>query len=765
MMRGVFIPDRDPRFHLLARHRQPLAANVAQAYIDELTTPGDLVVDPFAATPTAARLALQSGRRAIAVDSNPLIAFAARLEATLPTPREIQVALARWGDVPRENETLRQHIEEQYATLCANCGAGVVANYFVWSRDLNLPVEKVYHCARCGARRDPATESDRTRAAAHKPRGFHFHLILERLAAAESAYYNLLRERLALYTARNLYILVTLTLKLEVATRDEAGRQVLLGCLLHALDTGASVYPTVEALPERKIPPTFIEVNIWRALEQAAAGLAQLAPGIAIAAGPEAVASTSVPALYVGHGSTRALAQNLNGAARLILTSPARLDPLFWELSYLWTRWLLGKQAARPLEPFLEEERQRWGWYGNALVTAMRDAAQLLTRDGHWVAAFPSGSHAMVQALTMAAAPVFQLDALAFRPHRGVAGATEFGALRGDYRLTWSRQELAPPAQSAHEVSQDIRTGAQTGAKQILDARAEALPYSWLHHGAITALARAGTLAQTLNAPMHPRDNSFQFLHREIEAGLKEGYAHDFDHRQAGGHVLWLRYQETGHAPLTERVEQSVREILESERQIPLQSLEEQVLERFPELLTPEIELVEACVTAYADMVSGEWRWREQDMEGLARVHAQVTELGTRLGFEVIQNGDGGMVWRDEKIIPGSSGGAIPEHRIREDSHLVHIHPHPDPSALRRHPASPLRGLVVLPENQVALTREKLRRIPNLNESLTRARWEFLRSALVEQLLLYPTLTRAEFQLALGLEPPLARGEEQLGLF
>ena len=48
---------------------------------------------------------------------------------------------------------------------------------------------------------------------------------------------------------------------------------------------------------------------------------------------------------------------------------------------------------------------------------------------------------------------------------------------------------------------------------------------------------------------------------------------------------------------------------------------------------------------------------------------------------------------------------------------------------------------------------------------LREAGWEFLRVPFVELLVASPLAERAELQLALGLEPPLARGKEQMELF
>src|SRR6187549_2967513 len=93
-----FVPNRDGRFYLLRAHRQPLAENVAARFIEALSEPGDLIVDPFIGSDAVVRAALGLGRRIIAAESNPLVAWAARVEATLPNAREINGALSRLGD-------------------------------------------------------------------------------------------------------------------------------------------------------------------------------------------------------------------------------------------------------------------------------------------------------------------------------------------------------------------------------------------------------------------------------------------------------------------------------------------------------------------------------------------------------------------------------------------------------------------------------------------------------------------------------------------
>src|SRR5450756_2077071 len=120
--RWGFIPDRDaPAFYPLRDYLRGVPATVAEKYVDALTAEGDLVVDPFACLPTVARVAHARGRRAIAVESNPLWAWLARAMATLPPAQEIDAALARLGDTLKDETPLRVHINQLYQTICAAC--------------------------------------------------------------------------------------------------------------------------------------------------------------------------------------------------------------------------------------------------------------------------------------------------------------------------------------------------------------------------------------------------------------------------------------------------------------------------------------------------------------------------------------------------------------------------------------------------------------------------------------------------------------------
>lgn len=767
------MPPRDARFYLLGAHRQPLPANIAAHFIEHFTQPGDLVVDPFIASDAVARAALERGRRILATESNPLVAWATRAQATMPPAREIQAALARLSEIRKESETLRAYVEKLYASQCAQCGVAVTVDYFINRRDgeKNLLAEKIYTCASCGARRDAVTAGDRQRARDAAPRGLTLALLTQRLYADESAHTAQLKRLLEYYTPRNLNALATLTQKLDAEFRQDATRNLVMTLLLHALDVGSALYSASDALPARNIPSEFLEMNIWRALTNAARGLSERAPALRLATNAAQVVNSTLPAAFIGAGSARFLAEQAADAqAALILSSPARLDPTFWELSFLWARWLLGKNAAAPLEPLLETERHRWGWYGGALIKALDEATKLARHDARLVVAFPSGSHAVIEALVLAAAPAYALQAFAFRPREALQSATEFGALRGDYQALWQR--AAPradePTLSDTALSATLRDTALRGALATLRARGEPVPFSWAHHGALAELARANVLRATLTREYRKGDNAFQFLRHQIDGGLKQGYAEELDHWQAQTRVLWFtRQNHAQQTSLAARVARRVRELLRAQERMTPEALDEKILADFTGLATPERELVDLSARACADLNETEWVWRDEDAaEWGARAQTRAAQLGAQLGYQVTQDAAPfEMIWRAEKIIPGSANGTVREERYYEDTYAFIFRARIELEELLIPRAAPLRGFIVLAETQVELTRYLLWRDPRWMKKLKQAGWEFLRARGFDELLRQPAATRHEFHLAWGLPPARAERQAQMELF
>ena len=764
-----FIPNRDPRsFYPLRDYLRGVPASVAEKYIDALTAPGDLVIDPFACAPTVARVAQTMGRRAIAVESNPLWAWLARALATLPPAQEIDAALARLGDTIKDDTPLRVHISQLYTTTCAACRKPTPVDYFVHARNAG-PIHRHYTCAHCGETRDdPATEDDLQRAASFDAHAMHYHLAFERVAPPGHLHAERIRKMLAVYTPRNLYALVTLTLKIDSLFRSTREHETLLLLLLHLLDHGSSFYATADSAAQLTTHKQFVEFNLWREIESAARGLGRAGAPINFAASTQELIDSATPTAFIGRGSARSLARVMPpSSATLVLATPPTRRLAVWALSYFWGAWILGRDAAQPLTPFLDARKDAvWErrWYFDSLLQSLNALSKLLQPNARVAFVFEESWHQAIEALLLAAAGArFELETFLFQPRVGDFPHREYDDIRGDYRVTITPSSVAEGGEAktgvgTPQLEAKIRATALQAGSEILKRRGEPLAFSWVHHAAFTRAMRDGLLAQAM--ALKSKTPSGRLAHNAVIAGLTEGYAHDFDHYESQAQFLWLRRSPELESPLVDRVEDAAREILQRGAQVSREELEDAVYQQFPGDLTPEAGLIDLCASAYA----------ESRPEGFLKPFGSTSEtdksraldllarLGERLEYHVerpdrsqrpfrsspfdlvwLSNGDiaHGFVWRDRA----------------QFADLAQVH------------LAPARGYLIVPESIVPLLREKARRQPHLADAVNEAGWDFVRVPFVEELLNVEKVERSDIALMAGLVPPAAEGRAQLELF
>lgn len=110
--------------------------NVVRAYIQHFSEPGDVVLDPFAGSGVTLMESLVSGRRAIAVDINPIATLITR--ATV-TPIDLAKANVIFAEIM---QAVKPEADRVFSTFCAVCGQRVVISHIVWS--------SVAPCPNCG---------------------------------------------------------------------------------------------------------------------------------------------------------------------------------------------------------------------------------------------------------------------------------------------------------------------------------------------------------------------------------------------------------------------------------------------------------------------------------------------------------------------------------------------------------------------------------------------------------------------------------------
>jgi hypothetical protein len=761
-----FIPNRDPRaFYPLRDYVRAVPASVAEQYIAALTAPGDLVIDPFASAPTVARVAHRMERRVIAVEVNPLWAWLTRAMATLPPAQEIDAAVARLGDTLKDDTPLRAHIAQLYATVCAACGKPTPADYFVHARNAG-PIARRYTCAHCGeTREDPATEEDLERFKSFSAPGMHYHLAFERVAPPEDAHVERVRRMLAVYTPRNLYALVTLTQKIDALFREPREREILLLLLLHLLDRGANFFATPDAVARLTTHKQFVEFNLWREMEFAAQGLARAEPALELAESLEDVLGSPSAATFIGRGNARGLARAVAQPAALVLTTLPSRRLAVWALSYFWCAWILGRDAAQPLVPFLDTRKDAvWErrWYFDILAQSFNAIAKMLRPDARVVFVFDEVWHQVIEMLLLAAAGTgFDLDAFLYQPRVGEFPRREFDDLSGAYRVALMKRSAAVAERPATQIEKEIRDAALAAGTEILTQRGEPLAFSWVHHAAYARAMREGLLAEIVKTK--PKTPLGRLVHKAVVEGLSQGYAHDFDHYAAEEQFVWLRRARELNAPLIDRVEDAVREILR-QRPASQRELEDALYRQFPGDQTPEAGLIELCAAAYADAREGAWHWRAEDAESKSRVLDLLAQIGERLGYAV--KAEGGKQKAEETR---NSHFAIHNFDLvwRSDGDIAHAFvwcvraQFTDVVGIQ---IAPARGYLIVPENLVELMREKARRLPHLADSFHEAGWDFVRVESVERLVQLENIERHHLTLIAGLAPPRLAEPTQLEL-
>jgi adenine-specific DNA methylase len=141
--------------------------NVVAEYIEHYSSCGDIVCDTFVGSGVTAIEALRLGRKAIAVDLNPLCILIAKLTA-------LPVDLKQLNDAFKTIESkLKSQIMDLYSTKCPSCGNTAKVSQLVWSikeecnscgKEIVMALAKkkgvnLFECYHCGK---PITVEDTT---------------------------------------------------------------------------------------------------------------------------------------------------------------------------------------------------------------------------------------------------------------------------------------------------------------------------------------------------------------------------------------------------------------------------------------------------------------------------------------------------------------------------------------------------------------------------------------------------------------------------
>ena len=714
----------------LARFLPPLEEGTISCALETYGESGELVLDPFGASPRLVVEAAQAGRAVLVAANNPITRFVLQHTIQPFTLAELQTALARLAAAPKDGTRLEPFVLDLYRTECARCGASVIAESFIWERDSEVPTHKIYVCNRCNhAGEGTTTEADWERARVHSRVGLQHALALEQVAPTGDPDRRHAETALSVYPGRTLFALITLLNKLEQLTlplRLKAAGQALL---LSAFDAVNALwgYPEGRRRPRQlSASPRYREDNVWWVLERAVGTWAMEDLSVELVEWREDE-PPKPGTVVVFPGPMRDLVPTLrDGEVRFLLTVLPRPSQAFWTLSALWAAWLWGRAAAAPIKVALRRRRYDWAWHAGALRTVMAGLKPILNSEANILTFMPEAEPGfMAAALTGFDSAGYRLEGRALRLDEGQAV------------LRWSVADRLKYPQTQGETQRRMASA----AIMALRDRGEPGPFSLLHAAAWCELAREHLLADLWAVEdshlLTTLSETFEVALADRETFIRLG---QYVEPESG--LYWLADPSEVNPPLVDRVEMHVLEILRQEAELSQVEIEERVSQMLPGLLTPDRRLVQVCVRSYAmeDPTESRWRLRMEDEpesreEDCREIRRSLGELGDRLGFTVQDeefldwlNEQGKLVYSFKVMETAAIGAGIAEER-----------------------EVPLT--YVLPGGRASLVAEKMRRDPRLREWL-QDRGGVIKFRLVRRLMTEAGLNQENLAARLNIDPP-----------
>lgn len=749
-----FVPGVGGEQQGIASHlRWPIPAGVAEAYVMAYTEPGEWVLVPYCQGPVAIREILSAGRKALAVNFDPLLVLLARTELVLPAVRDLNGALAHLGDSSKQGVPLRRYLVDLYATVCPACARPAVADYFIWDKEQGQPIAKVLRCRVCGWDGQTAMEPEDWELLEQVPtQGMHYHYVLDRVSPPQQS--GVRRARLEflleLYSPRNLYALAELALKIESLFPEGPLQQALKTMLLDCLDRCSSLSPLPGSRARRRglsRPGRFMERNVWVAFEEAAARLQAQAgePVTGLADTLTAFLRSDGESVgFLGEGLVRDLARALPPRELgLILTSPPLLDSAVWSLSYLWAAWLFGANAAAPLRPLLRQRTPDPTWYSRVMAGSLGALGGLLRDEGRLVLILSGQRRAVAEALVLAAS----------QARLGVTCLVQRG---NDYRL-----ELAPAFPQTFALldgalEEQIRGVSVEAAIDTIRARGEPVPRSVLHSALLHRLARRGLLTRA-SEPGAAEPSPLDLVAEQMAAALEDPVFVRLAAADSREELWWLIEPGDVAPPLCDRVEAVAYQVLQNALALSEADFAARVCAEFPGSLTPDADLVTACLQAYGqEPTPGYWQLRREDLPDVRQAEQQTVvesllALGRRLGYRVGVRAPFDAAWFE-----GEQTRAL--FAVRWQAVVS------DTLALGEQAAG-ARLYLVIPGGRAALVSHKLARNPLWQRAVDEEGWWFIKYRHVRQLVDQAEVDEYTLRTIVGLDPIVERETAQLPLF
>jgi 16S rRNA G966 N2-methylase RsmD len=644
--------------------------NVVAEYIKHYSKEGDIVLDPFVGSGVTAIEAIKIGRKAVAIDLDPIATFITRNTA-------IKVDVDKVTEIFKDiSGTCKNQIEEMYKTNCRKCKKQAKILATIWDRDAKRPTEVHYFCVTCNKRYSKEPDENDIR-------------ILKKIEAMDVPYwypkdkfpegetFNQGRKEAGehfydLFTKRNLIALSILLHEIEKISDSrllDMYKFAFTG-ITHLASKMCPVRPSRQfssfwAMPSYWVPPIFMESNVWMLFNSKVNGKQGIMIGKQDSNSqiPEYKEAKTFKDLIDG---SNIFIKTHNALELTKILPPNSIDYVFtdppyggsipyFELSTLWALWLKMDIDYKGEITVNKYQKKDFDFYHRMLTSAFRQIYEVLKPGKYLTVTFHNKSikiwTSIIKAVILAG---FDLEKIIYQPPARPSSAgllRPYGSAIGDYYLRFRKSEMKF-RQTAESVSEQLYERVVVeAAKNIIAERGEPTPYTFILNGIIVELKKEGAL---LSGNLDPDvvmkkhiGTEFALVDVKDSHGKKVGQKWWFKDPSQIAHLERI--------PLIDRVESAIVDVLHSKVKVSFDDVLQYVFKKFPNALTPETEDVNELLSEYAEKTSdGNWIMKPI-VKGRESEHTKLifylANMGKLAGFDVwIGQKEQGDIFNGERL-------------------------------------------------------------------------------------------------------------------
>jgi len=558
-----------------------LPKGAALLWLKKKITPGSLILDPIGSNPYLDIEAARIGYRMLVARNNPILWLIMEVLASGCTPDDFQKNINKLLLTRRMNESLAEHIQGVYQTLCYSCGQSIQPKGYIWEKNSDAPSGKVYACPNCGDEGErPVSDKDIKNLRRLGSFQLHRNRAFQRVLQGGEYEQASIETALDCYLPRALYVVMTLINAMERMQLGKEEKRILRASLLPLLDKANSLWhwppqdtrPLVLSLPSR-----FFEKNLWLSLEAGPGDWHLSNPPVPISYWPKLPPPTGGICLYNRRASNQPVFNDKTQPEALIAVFP-RPNQAFWTFSALWSGWLWGRKAVNPMRSALTRRRYDWHWFTQAVHSSLQPLKAKIKPSTPFLGFLPQVSpNNFFAVLAGSRAAGFTLQGSAYRQNEELV---QFEHISSDEKKEEKELKIRPLIQD------------------FLISRSEPAEFNQILMNCISQLASGANLPLSID---DIREGLFRTIQEEVASILNDNhFAVSFDSDKKGASRYWLLDAREATQPLSERVEAFINNELADRDFHLIADIEARTCQQFPGSQTPESDLVHECIYSYS---------------------------------------------------------------------------------------------------------------------------------------------------------------------